>query len=98
MSLTMEGGAQMDIKEAVRRATEQSKALYDEEGIRDVGLEEIVYEGDCWDVTMGFYRGWDAARSGASAPWKCRAYKVVRIRDLTGSVVSIKHRAFPEVI
>lgn len=98
MSLTMEGGAQMDVKEAVRRATEHIKALYDEEGIRDVGLEEIVYEGDCWDVTIGFYRGWDAARSAARAPWKRRAYKVVRIRDVTGSVVSIKHRAFPEFV
>lgn len=98
MSLTMEGGAQMDVKEAVRRATEHIKALYDEEGIRDVGLEEIVYEGDCWDVTIGFYRGWDKVGGSPSAPWKRRAYKVVRIRDLTGSVVSIKHRAFPEFV
>lgn len=98
MSLTMEGGGKMDVKEAVRRATEHIKALYDEEGISEIGVEEIVYEGDCWDVTIGFYRGWDMARSSASAPWKRRAYKVVRIRDFSGMVVSVKHRAFPEVV
>lgn len=98
MSLTMEGGAQMDVKEAVRRATEHIKALYDEEGICDIGLEEIVYEDDCWDVTIGFYRGWDTVERSARAPWHRRAYKVVRIRDPSGSVVSIKHRAFPEIV
>lgn len=98
MSLTMEGGAQMDVKEAVRRATEHIKALYDEEGIRDIALEEIVYEGGCWEVTIGFYRGWDPVGSSAPAPWRRRAYKVVQIRDPSGSVVSIKHRAFPEII
>lgn len=97
MSLKMEGG-RMDVKEAVRRATEHIQALYDEEGIRNVGLEEIDYEDDCWDVTIGFYRGWDSAVPSTPAPWKRRAYKVVRIRDLTGSVVSVKHRAFAEVV
>ena len=97
MSLKMERGT-MDVKEAVRRSREYVQALYDEEGIRDVGVEEIVFEDDCWDVTIGFYRGWDTDRDPALARWKRRAYKVVRIRDLTGSVVSIKHRAFPEVV
>ena len=88
----------MDVKEAVRRATEHIQALYDEEGIRNVGLEEIDFEDDCWDVKIGFYRGWDTAVPSTPAPWKRRAYKVVRIRDLTGSVVSVKHRAFAEIV
>jgi len=97
MSLKMEGG-RMDVKEAVRRATEHIRVLYDEEGIRNVGLEEIDFEDDCWEVTIGFYRGWDSAVPSTPAPWKRWAYKVVRIRDLTGSVVSVKHRAFAEVV
>ena len=97
MSLNMEGG-RMDVKEAVRRGTEHIQALDDEEGIRNVGLEEIDFEDDCWDVTIGFYRGWDTAVPSTPAPWKRRAYKVVPIRDLTGSVVSVKHRAFAEIV
>ena len=53
----------MDMKDAAKLAKEYVADLFDEEGISNVGLEEIVFRDDggdeYWDVTVGFSRPWD---------------------------------------
>ena len=62
-----------------------------------VGLEEVVFddESDQWLITIGFSRPWDRPKTQSAAlredPLK-RSYKVVRINDADGSVISLKDR------
>ena len=51
----------MDVKEAAKLAKEYVADLFAEEGIGNVGLEEIELGADCgsWVVTVGFSRPWD---------------------------------------
>ena len=63
----------------------------------DLGLEEVVFEevsGD-WKVTVGFSRRWNqlSGLSAALAPGvRNRSYKVIRIRDRDGHVISLTDR------
>lgn len=93
----------MGAKEAVRAAKEHIADLFQDEGVMDVGLEELDYrDGDLgvWEITVGFRRVWKgpdpvgnplAVLSGRTSP---RTYKVVRISD-DGKVLDLKHRQFP---
>ena len=90
----------MGAKEAVRAAKEHIADLFQDEGVMDVGLEELDYrDGDpgVWEITIGFRRVWRgpdpignplAVLSGRTSP---RTYKIVRISD-DGEVLSLKHR------
>lgn len=90
----------MGAKEAVRAAKEHVADLFRDEGVMDVGLEELDYRGadtGVWEITIGFRRVWKgpdplgnpfAILSGRTSP---RTYKVVRISD-EGEVLSLKHR------
>ena len=90
----------MGAKEAVRAAKEHIADLFQDEGVMDVGLEELDYrDGDpgVWEITIGFRRVWKgsdpvgnplAVLSGRTSP---RTYKIVRISD-EGEVLSLKHR------
>jgi len=80
----------MLVKEAVEKAKEYVKSLFAEEGIGDVGLEEVDFDEKVgvWAVTIGFTRAWD--RSGPLRPQ--RAFKVVTISDADAKVLSVKHR------
>lgn len=90
----------MGAKDAVRAAKEHIADLFQDEGVMDVGLEELVYrDGDLgvWEITIGFRRVWKgpdpvgnplAVLSGRTSP---RTYKIVRISD-EGEVLSLKHR------
>lgn len=89
----------MDVKEAVARAKQYVADLYADEQISNLGLEEVeFYEPDkTWSVTVGFSRPWDSVRnnvvtviSGDVAPG--RSYKVVKISDANGNVLSVKAR------
>ena len=86
----------MDVKAAVKRAKEYVADLLADEGIINLGLEEVVFdEGDgTWNVTVGFSRPWELARNPMTAitghPGAGRAYRVVRIRDGDGEVVAFK--------
>ena len=86
----------MDAKEATQVAKEHIALLYSGEGITNVGLEELEFDdrADEWRVTVGFSRPWDHKNlAGALASARPgRSYKVVRIDDLTGEVVSLKDR------
>ena len=84
----------MDVKEAVRIAKEYLEDLYDEENIRDIGLEEAVfhYDSDTWDITIGFSRPWDTRNTVVTAVRLRRSYKVISIDDATGRVESLTDR------
>ena len=96
----------MDVKEAVTKARTYIADLFQDEGIENVGLEEVVFEDgeDVWKITIGFNRPWDHMRVFPGAfevlsrkpEWeKRRAFKVVRIEDGSGKVLSLTHRAPP---
>lgn len=89
----------MDVRTAVDRAKNQIQMLFGDEGIKNLGLEEVVYDdyedGSVWRVTIGFSRPWDEPRNalaviaGQNMYWR-RTYKVVTIDDNTEAVLSIK--------
>jgi hypothetical protein len=89
----------MEVKEAVAVAKRYTQELFADEDIQDVGLEEVDfdYSRSVWNITMGFSR----ARVPIDAPpfgnlltpkrW-VRSYKIVRISDKNGKVLSVKNR------
>ena len=91
----------MDAKEAAKSAKEYVADLFADEGIANVGVEEIQRgPSGIWEVTVGFTRPWD--RSGtamATYGQKAlrRSYKVLRVCDSNGAVVSVKDRILREV-
>ena len=93
--------AEMDVQEAVRAAKEYITTLYADEGVSRVGLEEVKFEGELpgtWDVTIGFFRSFsDQPLAPLAAALhtdpRRRVYKIVRIDDENGQVISVTHRA-----
>ena len=87
----------MDVKQAVWTARKYVGELFDGGEIDRVRLEEVVfdYDSDQWLITIGFSRPWDRPKALSAAlredPLK-RSYKVVRINDADGSVMSLKDR------
>jgi len=80
-------------KQAVQIAKTYVNDIFNEENIRDVGLEEVKKEGDTWVVTIGFLRPWDEPKSmlqQIQSPLK-RTYKKVFIKDETQEVVQIEN-------
>ena len=94
----------MDVKEAVKTAKDYVTELFEGEGLENVGLEEVLFDDEAgvWRVTVGFNRPWDNAKNLADAmsaisagelpEWRRRSFKVVRIQDGTGKVISLTHR------
>ena len=88
----------MDVKKAARTAKDYLIDLFADEGITNVGLEEVEFDelSSTWKITLGFSRPWDqknalvATLSGDGRP--ARSYKVVRINDDDGAVVSLTDR------
>ena len=91
----------MTAKEAIHAAKEHIRDLFQDEGIAQVGLEELNFRDAprAWDVTIGFTRRLpspDGALSGIAAALGTsseRVYKVVRISE-DGEILSLKHRHF----
>ena len=91
----------MDVKEAVGIAKRYVTDLFADEAITHVGLEEVLFDegsGD-WRVTIGFAPHWSPINAlsdalGAGRP--DRSYKVVRIRDSDGRVISLTDRLLVE--
>ncbi len=46
----------MNVEEAVKIAKNWVAAMYSDEAISNVGLEEVVMDKDVWRVTIGFSR------------------------------------------
>lgn len=90
----------MDVKQAVQEAKSHILYLFGEEGVTNLGLEEVDFDADAqaWTVTVGFSRPWDKPPTGSVASALAqlaapkRDYKVVRIDDATGKVRSVKNR------
>lgn len=93
----------MDVKDAARIAKQYIGDLFEPEGARNIGLEEIEYEGSSqtWYVTIGLSRPWDREEFPSIAsitemmgtPRKLRRdMKVVSIDDASGNVISVKNR------
>jgi hypothetical protein len=103
----------MEVKQAVRKALDYVRALFDEETTSNLGLEEVEYLSDSnlWQVTIGFSRPWDYPNPSVSRPSlpslldpfpqdlrPSRSYKTVLVDDASGKVVSIRNRAVSERI
>ena len=91
----------MDVKEAAKLAKEYVADLFADEGIANIGLEEIQLESDghFWKVTVGFSRPWDhggLATMTLGQKGLRRSYKVLQIDNLTGNVESVKDRILQE--
>ena len=86
----------MDVKEAVRTAKEHVVEIFSDEPIQNVGLEEVEFDesNQVWVVTVGFSRSWDRSRDlfRALGEHAVRTFKIVRVKDENGRVLSVKHR------
>jgi hypothetical protein len=85
----------MDVKAAVALAKNHITDLFAQEGLTNLGLEEVEYDEvrEQWRITVGFSRSWDS-QGGAPLfmPERImRTYKVVII-DKDGKAISVKNR------
>ena len=87
----------MDVIEAAQTAKEYLIELFSDEEIMHVGLEEVDFDAisNDWKITIGFSRPWDhknvlSAALGEGRP--ARSYKVVRINDDDGHIISLTDR------
>ena len=80
----------MKVKEAVQKAKEYITEMFENEDVRLIGLEEVVFDRQkgVWKVTIGFAR----TTGAMSAVFSNRVFKVVHIENSTGEVVSMTHR------
>ena len=92
---------EMDVKGAVRAAKDHIGTIFADEGISRVGLEEVKFEDgmpSTWDVTIGFFRSFTGEplpplAAALQTDPRRRVYKIVRINDANGQVISVTHRA-----
>ena len=88
----------MDVKEAARTAKDYLTDLFADESITNVGLEEIEFDefDNVWKITVGSSRPWDQRNAlvaiMGSDGRPIRSYKVVRINDDDGMVMSLTDR------
>lgn len=88
----------MEVKEAFIAAKQHVAEIFDDEQITNLGLEEVRYDDgkQKWEITLGFFRPWNADRSPLAAwagdPAARRTYKVVTISDADGKILSITNR------
>ncbi|MDO9473494.1 MAG: hypothetical protein Q7J28_10600 [Caulobacter sp.] len=89
----------MDAKSAIKTAKAYVQDIFSDEGVLNIGLEEISYDDKTltWDVTVGFSRRWDSQNApfaaALQAPSYRRTYKIVEVSDATGEVLSVRNRA-----
>ena len=87
----------MEVKQAVQTAMEHVVELFADDSIENVGLEEVEFDefNKVWAITIGFSRPWDHP-GGVFRPLddtpRPRTFKIVRIKDESGRVQSVKHR------
>ena len=87
----------MDVIEAAQTARKYLIELFSDEEIMHVGLEEVDFDAisNDWKITIGFSRPWDhknilSTALGEGRP--ARSYKVVRIHDDDGRIISLTDR------
>ena len=90
----------VDVKQAVARAMDYLRDMYQIDKFKDVLLEEVDLSEDnkFWNVTIGFTRGQEttsggpmAVLVGQSSEFK-REYKVFQIDAKTGDLRSMRSR------
>jgi len=88
----------MNVKEAVAAAKAYVADLFSNEPVQHIGLEEVEFDADrrIWSITIGFTRAWLPKLPPLIYSPKDRDYKVVRISDSDGQVLSIKNRELVE--
>lgn len=90
----------MNVKNAVNTAMEYVADIFRSENPKNIGLEEVMFNErkKIWEVTVGFSRPWDYEISGPFLGFQQkqehpkRQYKIVRIDDESGKIISIKIR------
>ena len=82
----------MEMRDAVQKAKTHVFELFDDEGIADVGLEEIALSGDYWEVTIGFSRAWDRSVGSALSGKLSRSYNLLLVNNEDGSIGSVRDR------
>ena len=87
----------MEVRQAVAVAKQYVMELFGEEGISEIGLEEIeVNEDGHWNITIGFARPWDRKLGSVLAGANARSYKILIVRDKDRKVLSVRNRSFSE--
>ena len=81
------------VKDAAKRAKSWLVALFAEEKITDVGLEEVKLQNGEWDITLRFSRPADPGPFLKSVLGEReRAYKVVKFSADTGQFIAVVDR------
>jgi hypothetical protein len=85
----------LDSKEAVKLAKDWLAGQMSEEGIADIGLEEVRWNNGEWEITLGFSRKWDqtfAALAGIGGASRPRTYRVITVSDAEKRVSAMRIR------
>jgi len=84
----------LEVKEAVKIATEYIQTLFSEKQIPELRLEEVELTPDnqFWEVTLSFVVREPTAYLSLGDAARTREYKVFRINAETGQVHSMKIR------
>lgn len=88
----------MNVQEAATKAKRYVEDVFKDEEPTNIGLEEVEFDKSAgeWSVTVAFSRPWNSVKSSLSAitgePIPKRAYKIVRLRNDDGELISIKRR------
>ncbi len=89
----------LDVKEAVKKAKAYVADIFSDEGVTNLGLEGVEHDDSTgmWEITLGFSRPWNDSTQDAIAKIvgysnSRRTYKIVRIRDTDGTVLSVLPR------
>lgn len=82
----------MDVKEAVKAATDYLQDLYPDTPAEAVRLEEVEFGPDAWFITLSFLYKTDNAFEGLATGGLKRHYKVFTIDDESKKVLAMKIR------
>lgn len=86
----------MKLEEAIHAAKDHVERSFADEGIEQIGLEEIEFDNSerTWKVTIGFKRKFKSHMSMPLIETTDRTYRVVTISDEDREVRSVKVREF----
>jgi hypothetical protein len=88
----------VEVKEAVGNAKRWLANVLQDEGVTNVGLEEVEFDEEhgLWLITLGFSRPWNSVRDAfatlSGEPVGRRAYRVLAVREPDGQIISMKRR------
>jgi hypothetical protein len=86
----------MDVREAVLIAKKWVEDVLGEEGVHNIGLEEVNYDemSGTWAITIGFSRPWNSTRTAFTSisgePAAKRTYRIITIKEPNGIVTSMR--------